>query len=475
MNLWFAVPVILLIALCIIIMHKRFPAQKVSISGRHLILLFSVALLSIILSEFTAITSHLPQGSDFSVRNAVYESLVACDWPLYTEDGSFFVYYLGFWLPPALIAKLLPSNYMWWILEGWVCLGFFLMGALLVLKRGFKALIFLLFLLTMKDAISFYSFIHSHILPLFQTESELLFNLDQSLLRNLSFSLFYPHPFGNYINSYHLVIPSWCVLTLLLTEAVERKHYLLISAFLFICSPLSSIALFIFLIFVLFKDKNFRTNLINGHTITAVLFLIPLVLYFPLNESGIVTCTCLHFGSKKVFCLSVLANIIFILLPAFIILKGKRSTPLFLAFVSIFILIQMIWIGANHANELLYKGSCVMWFLLAWLYSSSSANKTCRVLKYSFLCVLLVSFVSELRWRIHNYSLDETTMQSYVSNTLNGHFNHDADAPYCFQFKGKKPPCLFYQAPGEAANGVLKPFATGIRPDCFKGLQPKSS
>lgn len=45
---------------------------------------------------------------DHSFRNALFADLVANDWPV-VRDGATMVYYIGFWLPCALIAKLTTS------------------------------------------------------------------------------------------------------------------------------------------------------------------------------------------------------------------------------------------------------------------------------------------------------------------------------------------------------------------------------
>lgn len=45
---------------------------------------------------------------DHAYRNAVFMDLVRYPWPV-VNDGEMLVYYLGFWLPPALVAKALGS------------------------------------------------------------------------------------------------------------------------------------------------------------------------------------------------------------------------------------------------------------------------------------------------------------------------------------------------------------------------------
>lgn len=46
------------------------------------------------------------QSSDWPYRNAIFRDLIEYNWPVvYEETSSALVYYVGFWLPPAVIAK----------------------------------------------------------------------------------------------------------------------------------------------------------------------------------------------------------------------------------------------------------------------------------------------------------------------------------------------------------------------------------
>ena len=47
------------------------------------------------------------QTGDWGARNAIFRDLVRFDWPvIYASKNAALVYYIGFWLPPALIGKL---------------------------------------------------------------------------------------------------------------------------------------------------------------------------------------------------------------------------------------------------------------------------------------------------------------------------------------------------------------------------------
>ena len=81
----------------------------------------------------TGITS---QHADFVVRNPIYETLIRCDWPLAEADGRHFIYYLAFWLPPALICKCFSWSDVFivnYVLTAWIELGLALALTLLAL------------------------------------------------------------------------------------------------------------------------------------------------------------------------------------------------------------------------------------------------------------------------------------------------------------------------------------------------------
>jgi len=71
--------------------------------------LFPVALAAVLLlwTWLGGLNGLFYQSADWPWRNAIYHDLVEKSWPVvYPERDSALVYYIGFWLPPALPAKL---------------------------------------------------------------------------------------------------------------------------------------------------------------------------------------------------------------------------------------------------------------------------------------------------------------------------------------------------------------------------------
>ena len=103
------------------------------------------------------------QSADWPWRNAIYHDLVKYRWPVvYPEKDSALVYYIGFWLPPALPAKLAglltgSEEIAWRVAQAalwlWSCLGIMLTALTLMFyvnagspaKQWGALLIFMLF------------------------------------------------------------------------------------------------------------------------------------------------------------------------------------------------------------------------------------------------------------------------------------------------------------------------------------------
>ncbi len=85
------------------------------------------------------------QSNDWNWRNAVYHDLIDRAWPvIYPERGSALSYYIGFWLPPALLAKLAGAMggavWAWRVGRGalwfWAALGLTITILMLMLWAG---------------------------------------------------------------------------------------------------------------------------------------------------------------------------------------------------------------------------------------------------------------------------------------------------------------------------------------------------
>lgn len=155
------------------------------------------------------------QSGDFIVRNAVYGELISSPWPLILEDGSFVVYAIQFWLPPALIASHLPE----WktpILQCWVFVGLLLIQLQLVKLLGWKrALLFMVCLMTIWPLSNNY--------------------IDRVTLLNII-----PSALQDSTATYHFYILGSSMIVMMLSPQITYPRLLFCSALLFVSAPLTA-------------------------------------------------------------------------------------------------------------------------------------------------------------------------------------------------------------------------------------------
>lgn len=104
----FSIPAAAAVAAASVLLSATIPVPTLHLTRRQLTIYFcalALSLLWLLAGGMTGITS---QHADFVVRNPIYETLIRCDWPLVDAGGSHFIYYLAFWLPPALACKCFP-------------------------------------------------------------------------------------------------------------------------------------------------------------------------------------------------------------------------------------------------------------------------------------------------------------------------------------------------------------------------------
>ena len=78
--------------------------HKLALTKRQM---FGLALASLAWTYLGGMNGYFYQAEDWAYRNAIYADLIRFDWPIiYPENQTALVYYVGHWLPPAALAKL---------------------------------------------------------------------------------------------------------------------------------------------------------------------------------------------------------------------------------------------------------------------------------------------------------------------------------------------------------------------------------
>lgn len=125
----FSVPAAAAVAAAAVLLGATIPAPTLHFTRRQMAIYLCVLALSLLWLLAGGMTGITSQHADFVVRNPIYETLIRCDWPLVDAGGRPFIYYLAFWLPPALACKCLSCSDIFiinYVLTAWTGLWLFL-------------------------------------------------------------------------------------------------------------------------------------------------------------------------------------------------------------------------------------------------------------------------------------------------------------------------------------------------------------
>ena len=231
------------------------------------------------------------QNWDHNWRNVVFRDLMNFDWPIYytqPESGpvKMLVYYVGFWLPSALIAKFTNWQIANFALFTWSLLGLLLVTYHLgnALKTSpFKATL-LLILFSGLDFLGtiFFPQDYPTLLPPITHLETWAGNLQYSSFTTQLFWVF------------NQAIPAWLVISVIasLAEAKQsdtRAEQILLWSLCFFFAPLASVGLLPYILIELVKQTDFRSPLKNLNPATllsAVIVFLLSAFFFTANTAA---------------------------------------------------------------------------------------------------------------------------------------------------------------------------------------------
>lgn len=229
------------------------------------------------------------QNWDHNWRNVVFRDLMNFDWPVYyaqPESGpvKMLVYYIGFWLPSALVAKL--TN---WQIANFVLFIWSLFGVLLVTHQLASALktsnlkaTLLLILFSGLDILGtfFYPQGYPTILPPITHIETWAGNLQYSSFTTQLFWVF------------NQAIPAWlCISAIVGIASGEKQEHprndvrgeiILLLSLCFFFAPLASVGLLPYVLIELFKQTDFKSPFkhLRWEQLTASLIIFLLSTFF---------------------------------------------------------------------------------------------------------------------------------------------------------------------------------------------------
>lgn len=190
------------------------------------------------------------QNKDHYCRNAVYEALVNFDWPAVDETldgGRMLVYYIGFWLPSALVGKIFGMQVGYYFQLIWAFIGIILFyGCVCIFRRRISVWpLFVFMLFSGLDAVG-WVIVGQPEVVLDSTSHMEWWTIYQ--FSSMSTQLFWV---------FNQAIPAWLIIMLYLLQKDNRSLFLL-SAGALLASPLPTIGMVPFVLW--FSIQNTRSS-----------------------------------------------------------------------------------------------------------------------------------------------------------------------------------------------------------------------
>ncbi len=214
------------------------------------------ALLCVLWVYSSGIGVKMFQNPDHGARNAIFELLVTQPWPVLVNQGqAMLTYYIGFWLPAAVLGKLFHSVALGYNVQLlWATLGAFLsvyyLLALVPKKNGWVPLVFIFF--SGLDIVGSILFFGQHPFNPFHWLEHLEWWIPGFQLSAFTTQLYWV---------FNQAIPAW-VLTLLLLQERNNKSVVFLYACGFICATLPTLGLLPVLIWKCVQNGTQDTNLV---------------------------------------------------------------------------------------------------------------------------------------------------------------------------------------------------------------------
>lgn len=215
-------------------LNKNAPELWIPNNKKEVILLLVTALLCFIWVYSSGIGALVFQNMDHNCRNPIFENLVNMQWPVLSEDGTkILTYYIGFWMPAAVIGKIFNSIQIGYYAQVvWAFIGVFLTLYYVLSNLKNKTLL---------PVIIFIFFSGLDILGCILTKypyNPITIHLEW-WFPGFQFSSFTTQLYW----VFNQAIPAW-VITMLLFSEKNNKNIVLIYSCMFLCSTLPAIGIF---------------------------------------------------------------------------------------------------------------------------------------------------------------------------------------------------------------------------------------
>lgn len=254
--------------------------------------------ISVLWCYFSGIGGFWYQSFDHNWRNAIFRDLINYDWPVHYKNLNVtLVYYVGFWLPSALIVKIISlfchfSNHLLFFIGNEILFVYGAIGLFLVfvnilfalkIKKHNRALLamFIFVLFSGMDIVG-------ALFPFFYDTS---FVFKQLHLEWWSYIGQYSSNTTVLFWVFNQGIPAWLIVLMFYNNRKKIENYGILALLCFFCAPLPFIGLAVLLISYFIKNlfSEYKKNKISEYVkkifsvqnIVSIIFITPIIfLYF---------------------------------------------------------------------------------------------------------------------------------------------------------------------------------------------------
>lgn len=465
-----AIPLMLIILCASYTVMRDVQCRHVLCTTRDRRALIFTMLGALLTVEMISFHGHIPQMCDFYVRNPIYNTLIQCDWPLFSSWNKYFVYYAAYWLPPALASKLMPGINPAHFLFLWTFLGMFLSFGLFFMRLRARVWCFFLISLLAGSLFEIYLGI------LWRSGFDGRWSTLEHIMRFFCTGILFNGWAVQIMQTFNHAVPMILAASLLWSRLVPKRHMPFVASLSVICSPLGSIGLFTLMLITMspwrYRGKELLLLCRCFSLWTGVILLCFVTWYYSMSTSSKVSCTIPLFGSGRNLlytCAIYLCSLGAFLLPFFLMLRYGRTkrlcrSSLFYALVCLSLFISLIRVGYLYNNELMLKASLFVILFLALLFSKwwQYAGKWGKVFFLSLMLLYSFLFLKRMRYFVTEWSLDQDKIKLHVMDPWEGHLNHP-EHWVNNSFWGECPQGItpLYKEEGESATMLLAPVATG--------------
>lgn len=482
----FSIPAAVAVAAASALLSVKIPAPTLHMTRRQLAIYLCALALSLLWLLAGGMTGVTFQHADFVVRNPIYETLIRCDWPLVDAGGRHFIYYLAFWLPPALACKCFSCSDVFiinYVLTAWTGLGLALTLTVLWSKFGTATLLFLILLIFQGplDSVVRWS---AHLFHLQGPPAHELYLTVLAFFGGVA-------PTMQLHYTFHHTTLLWLFMSMAVAWHIPPKYQLFLASLCLLASPIGSLGLLVFIAVRALIHHTPVRQYFSSWTVLAggALVLLAGIYFTSSNGNNRIRLTwedspfdLLRHGSWKFWGAMVGSWLLTVGVPAALLFRRFKKDVLFWTAMVILTLTYFIYIGSvGGYNEFCYKASSISFFCLALIFTRIFAepvgSRPWRKLCVCYLILAALPSLSVFAKAAPTLAFTESARLANMQREWKGHLHHPEhpwNAPLWGAGEGPAFRAVYFQKAGQSADGPLSPFSTGTRTDTEPASSPGS-